>query len=238
MLSASKAARLPWNRARSICSIDTPSGRFSAAMRFKRVAGLHHVRTPSSASMERQRGRPSQRTDAWAAQRIATARDPRAHLRRGDTWCSRPARAQIRRIKQEGVFADQPACRPVQLNKHVHEGLVDRAIAGDPHHRPPAPALNGHAQAIDRWCEIDTGLPECFGRGESRGHVLKFFRRGGNIHFRTKRLSESAENGDASETSSIGAERQGADGCCNQGAFEPAFHEVLGHEGLSSKSSC
>jgi hypothetical protein len=61
---------------------------------------------------------------------------------------------------------------------------------------------------------------------------------GGYIHFGAKRLSEAAENSDASEASGICAQRQGADGCRDQGAFEPAFHEVLMHEGLSSKSSC
>jgi hypothetical protein len=148
-------------------------------MRFSVSPGCTmYVRPAPAAEAAAGRANPQHRLTPGQEQPARTARNPITHFRGRHGRC-RTSGAQIGRIKQEGVFTNQAPGRPVQFNQHIHEGLVDRTIARDPHHGPASPPLNGHAQSADRRREIDAGLPEGFGRGEARRHVLEFFRRGG-----------------------------------------------------------
>jgi hypothetical protein len=142
-----------------------------------------------------------------------------------------PTSAGIRRIEQEGVFPNQsPGC-PVEFNQHIDEGLVDGPVATDFYDSPTPPSLDRHAQSVYRRSVVNPRLPESICGREARSHVLELFRRRGYFHLGAQGLTETAQNGNAPQTGGMSTERECADSCCEQGAFEPTIHEVLMHEG-------
>ena len=129
------------------------------------------------------------------------------------------AGAGVGGIEEEGVLADQTPGRPVKLDQHVDERLVDRPVAGDADDRAVAPPLDGHAQAADGWRIIDTRLTEGVRGGEPGGQALELFRGRRDFHLGTQRLSQAAQDGDPTETCRTGAEGYGTDRRRDQGAF-------------------
>ena len=128
-------------------------------------------------------------------------------------------RTDIRRIKQEGVFANKATRRPVELHQHVDKGLIDGAIAGDFYNRTAPPTLDRHAQAVHRGRIIDPRLPKSLRRREPRRHVLYFFRCGGDFKLCAQRLPKAAEDSDPPKPCRTGTKRHSADGSSKQGAF-------------------
>ena len=86
----------------------------------------------------------------------------------------------LRRIKQEGVFAHQPAGIPRQLHQHIEEGLPYGRVGRQLDDRLSITPIDREANAQQDRIEIDTSLPVGFGRGKSGGKRFLLARLDGN----------------------------------------------------------
>ena len=76
------------------------------------------------------------------------------------------------RIEQHGVFTNQLAGCPVQLEQEIDKGLVDRLVGVDFDKGPTRPLLDRKAQTTERRVVLQTGLPEGVGRCQTGGQGL------------------------------------------------------------------
>ena len=129
--------------------------------------------------------------------------------RRVDGRCERTRRCQIDRIEQEGVFAQQAPGGPVQLDQQVDEGVVDRAVAGQPDDGTGGPRIDTDANGAGCTAIGQVCLTKRLGGCDPRAERLQFLRRRADLDLRAQRLTEAAIDVDLPQTRRLRGERKG-----------------------------
>ena len=152
-------------------------------------------------------------------------RHRRSDHRRGGHCSSRLGR---RWIKQQGVFTNQTARGPCQVENHVHERLLNRAFAGNLQIGAPVTStLQGdlcrsqHRVVVNACCTI----------GFRRGHTdlqrrTLFCTETGDINFGPKRFAQSRLDIELTQSQSPGRSRrqsQNSTGSSNSNPIEGEF---------------
>ncbi|MPN46488.1 hypothetical protein SDC9_194074 [bioreactor metagenome] len=100
-------------------------------------------------------------------------------------------RCNLRRVEEEGVFANQTTGRPVQLDKKIQEGLIDGLQRRDLDDCLPIGALFDRKPQIKQHAgEVHAGLPERILRCQPRTHSGQFILRRTDIQFGSQRLPQ------------------------------------------------
>ena len=125
-----------------------------------------------------------------------------------DNRVDRRLSRHVRRIEQEGVFADELAGRPVELDQDIKIRLVDHPLAGHDQHRARTALFHCDLDAAQTGGVFDAGLLEGAWRREPCGHRSQFVRAGGQLDFCTEGLSDRGLDSKFAQTGCAGCQRE------------------------------
>ena len=136
-------------------------------------------------------------------------------------------------IEEESVFANQSARRPVQLDKKIEEGLVDRLGRGDPNDRlSVGPPINGKFEIQQPRRELDARLTKRVHRRQTGCHSDEFVPGAAEFDLGTKRLTQPGKDRDLTESGrrrNAGQQGQTGGHGSNRGAHLELSSEIFCH---------
>ena len=128
------------------------------------------------------------------------------------------------RVEQEGVFARGAAFLPVEGDDHVNNRFIDRLLAGELDEGALATLFDRggnfrHQQGIG-----DVGALEGVHVGNAGAELARFAGGGADFNFSVQRLPQTTFNMDVAQTGGLNSERQGCNGCRENGSSEFGVH--------------
>ena len=183
---------------------------------------VHGVATPHRPCVDgRTFGRQRTRGRGHGGARHRTRGPCRRSLdRRGE----RARRGKLHRVEQEGVFTHQVATRPVELDQQVDEGVVDRAVAAEAHHRARGPRIHADTDRAHRGAIAQVRAPERIRRSDAGAQRLQLLRVGRDLDLGTQGLAQAAQDVDLAKAGRLHRQRQRGDGEGEQGSPDRCCH--------------